>query len=170
MFPRVERPVLRELARAIDEPRVFLKVCEAGPVVLPLLPPKWVLQPPRFMMTGDLARENPALEVPGGYTVQIGDADEILTASIFDGTGAAVARGRTIVLGSRAILDGISTDESHRRRGLGRALVGALVSGARRRGATEGILCATAQGRELYATLGWKDHSPYSSFVIPGDA
>ncbi|QRN81683.1 MAG: GNAT family N-acetyltransferase [Nocardiopsis sp. BM-2018] len=54
------------------------------------------------------------------------------------------------------VVHAIRTGPGHRRRGLGAAVMGALVSRAREHGAEEGLLVFTPQGRGLYTRLGWR--------------
>jgi GNAT superfamily N-acetyltransferase len=79
----------------------------------------------------------------------------------------AVARGRIALLDQTALFDQIAADESHRRKGLGRAVMQALAGAALARGASQGLLSATDMGRSLYEAIGWSVHSPYTSAVIP---
>jgi GNAT superfamily N-acetyltransferase len=64
------------------------------------------------------------------------------------------ASGRMAVAGTDAVADRVETDPAYRRRGLGRAVMDALVAGAVEMGATRGVLGASSDGRALYRTLG----------------
>ena len=71
-------------------------------------------------------------------------------------SGDAVAAVGTVgVLGRVATFDRVETTPSFQRRGLGRHVMTALTAHALDRGATHGVLAASAQGRELYTALGW---------------
>jgi ribosomal protein S18 acetylase RimI-like enzyme len=59
------------------------------------------------------------------------------------------------VTGTDAVADMVSTEPAHRRRGLGRAVMGALVAEAIKQGATDGLLVASPDGLGLYRALGW---------------
>jgi ribosomal protein S18 acetylase RimI-like enzyme len=59
------------------------------------------------------------------------------------------------VTGSDAVADKISTEPAHRRRGLDRAVMGALVAEALKQGATDGLLVASPDGLRLYRALVW---------------
>lgn len=54
-----------------------------------------------------------------------------------------------------ATFDAVETAPSHRRRGLGRHVVSTLVAHAHQRGARQAVLAASADGRDLYESLGW---------------
>lgn len=71
--------------------------------------------------------------------------------------GASVAAIGTVgVLGTFATFDRVETMPAFQRRGLGRHVMATLTSQAMGRGATHGVLAASAQGRQLYLTLGWE--------------
>lgn len=165
VFPALDAAVLSKLARSIREPCVFLKVCEAPETIRPLLPPDWIVrEPPSWMMTAPL-RDRPA-DLPANCGLTLATDGAIMQARI-EIDGMPVARGRIALLGEAALFDQISTDEPHRRRGLGRALMQGLTDAALERGASNGLLCATEIGRALYENVGWTVHSPYTSAVIP---
>lgn len=71
-------------------------------------------------------------------------------------SGPAIAAVGTVgVLGDVATFDRIETTPPFQRRGLGRHIMATLTGRAMDHGATHGVLAASAQGRRLYATLGW---------------
>ena len=78
------------------------------------------------------------------------------TYSLDDGARMA-AEGTAGVLGSDAVFDGVETSPGHRRRGLGRHVMSALTTWAIDQGATFGLLAASADGAELYRSLGWDE-------------
>jgi GNAT superfamily N-acetyltransferase len=82
-------------------------------------------------------------------------------------SGELAAIGRIVRIGEFAIFDRIETDATHRRRGLGRAVMKKLEMIAREGGATRGVLVATADGRSLYESMGWELHSLYATATIP---
>lgn len=72
--------------------------------------------------------------------------------------GRSIAAVGTVgVLGPVATFDRVETMPAFQRRGLGRHVMAALTVQAMGRGATHGVLAASAQGRQLYSTLGWRD-------------
>jgi GNAT superfamily N-acetyltransferase len=66
------------------------------------------------------------------------------------------AEGYVGVLGADAVYDAVETTASYQRQGLGRHVMAALANRAAERGASSGILAATASGRLLYESLGWR--------------
>lgn len=76
------------------------------------------------------------------YTVESGDR--------------VAAEGSVGVLGTAATFDAVETTPAFQRRGLGRHVMAALTTQAIGRGATSGVLAASAPGRQLYASLGWQ--------------
>lgn len=114
-----------------------------------------VTDPPEWIMARELAG-HPAAAVAAGYSISVeaADDDRVLLAKVRAG-GVVAAEGQLSIVGTDAAADRIITDEAHRRRGLGRAVMGALVGAARERGAVTGLLVASAAGRHLYESLGW---------------
>jgi GNAT superfamily N-acetyltransferase len=83
-------------------------------------------------------------------------------------SGDAVAAVGTVgVLGEVATFDRVETTPAFQRRGLGRHVMAALTVQAMSRGATHGVLAASAQGRRLYTSLGWQ--SRLEMFSLMGD-
>jgi GNAT superfamily N-acetyltransferase len=78
------------------------------------------------------------------------------------------AEGLVAVLGVDAVYDAVETTPAYQRRGLGRHVMAALSNRAIESGATTGILAATASGRLLYGSLGWRATS--AMWSIMGDA
>lgn len=165
IFPSLDRTVLAELGRTIRDPWIYLKVCDEPEIVRAVLPPQWqIRREPTFMMTTPLAEQ--ATDLATGYRLSLEEDGELLRAAVL-ADGVPVAQARIALLGDTALFDQVATDEAHRRKGLGRALMHALSNGARERGASRGLLSATEMGRRLYETIGWTVHSPYTSAVIP---
>ncbi|MFF8614331.1 GNAT family N-acetyltransferase [Streptomyces sp. NPDC015350] len=84
---------------------------------------------------------------------------------VLDGAGATAAQGQMAFLGEEVVVDRVVTDGAHRRRGLGGFVMRTLADHALEAGAVLGILGATAAGRALYETLGWKKHATLAECV-----
>jgi len=119
-----------------------------------------------------------ARAVPAGYVVDVAEAraarGTVLRAVASPDVGGAedldaavdvapdadpvdAASGRAgLTAAGTAVPDKIQTSEAHRRRGLGGAVMHALVDECRRRGAAHGLLVASVDGAGLYAALGWR--------------
>lgn len=119
-----------------------------------------------------------ARAVPAGYVVDVAEAraagGTVLRAVVSPDVGGAedldaavdlahdvdpvdAASGRVgLTAAGTAVPDKIQTSEAHRRRGLGGAVMHALVDECRRRGAAHGLLVASVDGAGLYAALGWR--------------
>jgi N-acetylglutamate synthase len=87
--------------------------------------------------------------------------------------------GRTIAVGRVAVADGwagltaVEVDPGHRRRGLGRAITGALAAAAVQYGAAGlylQVLDDNAAARALYRQAGFADHHGYHYRIAPGCA
>ena len=165
VFPAASA-TLRELGGAIEQPWVWLKACIRPDEMRAFLAPRWTVrsEPSYFMVF-----EGPppvASALPAGYALDVLPEDGVPCARIHAADGTLAASGHLAMVGDSAIVDRIHTDEAHRRRGLGAAIMCALHATARDHGAVRGLLVATAAGHALYRTLGWAVQAPYSSAVI----
>lgn len=156
---------LRALADTITAPRIYLKLCASEQEMRALLPPRWQLQQPRFVMTGEDYRPG-AVPLAAGYTLQLSCDGAITTARIVTADGKLAAAGYAAEIDGFFIYDQIATEAGHRRRGLGAHLMQALHA-ARRDPASAQVLVATADGQARYASLGWRIRAPYSTAHIP---
>lgn len=154
------------LARELQEPATWLKVCAERETVAALLQPHWKLGEQRCFMRTALAG-TPAPAVPAGFTLSLTEAGSVTRAVVHTTAGLQAADGNLIVLGRRAVFDQIGTGAAFRRQGLGRLVMQSLANHALARGADEGLLVATEAGRQLYLTLAWQTLSPYTSAFIP---
>ncbi len=109
---------------------------------------------PEWLMTIELARQ-PSLQLHPRYAL-VSELEENVIVTRATLHGAVASSGRMAVVGTDAVADRIETDPAHRRRGLGSAVMAALVEAAEARGATRGILIASRDGQRLYRSLGWK--------------
>ncbi len=167
VFPAVTNS-FRHLAATIVEPWVFLKVCAPQQAVSPLLPSRWQIQDPGFMMICSSPMAAPPDNLPGNYTLDVIPDLPVPVARILTADGTIAAMGRIALVDNYVIYDRIETHPDHRRRGLGSRLMKALESLGAAHGNRKGILVATTAGRALYETLGWQLYSQYTSVVIPG--
>lgn len=164
VFP-IACPGLVELGAAIDEPLVMLKLGGSHAELAALLPARWRLEPLAHIMTCD-GRFGGRCELPAGYALTIDRNGDRAFARIVAPDGGTAASGHAAELQGVFVYDRIATDAAHRRRGLGRALMLALQDTRRSAGSRQ-VLTATADGRALYASLGWEVHCPWSTAAIP---
>ena len=68
---------------------------------------------------------------------------------------APAARARAAVAGDAVVVDSVLTLPSHRRRGLASALMRRLLTDAREGGYARCVLAASADGEQLYASIGF---------------
>jgi GNAT superfamily N-acetyltransferase len=169
VFPNLSEG-FRRLAGTIVDPWVFLKVCAPPEAMRTLLPPRWVIQPLGFMMTCSGAMKAHAAALLERYTLDVLEDLPVPMARVVTPYGEVAASGRVALAGEFAIYNRVETHPDHRRRGLGRAVMMALEKIANARGVRQGVLVATADGRALYESIGWRMHSLYSTAVIPGSA
>ncbi|PEQ11982.1 hypothetical protein B2G71_14475 [Novosphingobium sp. PC22D] len=154
---------LKDLARAIARPGYFLKLCGDADELLSALPPGWRIHPPGYLMQAGGTHGRPALA--GGYRFEVATAGGVTKVLVFASTGELAASGYAAQTSEVFIYDRIVTDAGHRRRGLGRFVMATLRL-ARRDMAVPELLVATEDGRALYAALGWRVLSPYSTASI----
>lgn len=164
VFPR-ESAALRALGEAIDEPWSYLKACLPADRLRTLLPPRWTVQAQTYFMVREGAPP-PMPPLAPGYALDVVEEGGVHTARILAEDGTLAADGHMVVIDGAAIFDRIGTHADHRRRGLGRVVMGALHDVAAARGETRGLLAATQDGHALYRTMGWRVQSPYASAVI----
>lgn len=113
-----------------------------------------VQRDPEWLMTIELSQQ-PSLQLHSRYAL-VSELQENVIVTRATLHGAVASSGRMAVVGTDAVADRIETDPAHRRRGLGSAVMAALVDAARTRGANRGILIASRDGQRLYRSLGWK--------------
>lgn len=155
------------LASTISDPWIFLKVCAAPGVVRALLPARWVIEPPAFMMTCDGSMTGPSPVLPEGYQLDIYIRTSVPVVKVLTTDGQEAAIGRVVLVNDFAIYDRIATHPAHQRRGLGTVIMKALEGIGTANGITKGVLVATSAGGALYETLGWELYAPYTTAVIP---
>jgi GNAT superfamily N-acetyltransferase len=114
---------------------------------------------PEWLMSVDLAGQarRPLSE---HYGSRLHEQAGVWRLTIVDRVGAPAASGQLAVVDGCAVPDRVETLADHRRRGLGAATMAALAQVALDAGASYGLLMASAQGRRLYARLGWATHQP----------
>jgi GNAT superfamily N-acetyltransferase len=169
VLPEFQPEVVADLASRIHTPWTFIKVCTEPRAIAEILPQTWTVQAPVFLMTAALAgnecsRGEPVLSKE--YAVRVFDEGPIIRVQVEDAAGDIAASGQCALDGESCIFDQIITHESHRRRGLGSAVMTLLSDEAVARGKTRGILVATTDGLALYSAIGWTVHSPVTSAVI----
>ncbi|MET8863563.1 GNAT family N-acetyltransferase [Nonomuraea sp. NPDC004580] len=167
--------ILRRLTATIRTPGTWLKLCAPAEAVAPLLPERWSVQDPEFMMTIRLGSMplTPAARLggaappaPAGYHLAVTTRAGVTAVRLLTPAGEVAARGQFAVAGTTAVVDQVETGAGHRRRGLGTAIMRTIAATAALRGARTGVLVATAEGRALYETLGWRLHTPMTAAVL----
>ncbi|MYM81914.1 N-acetyltransferase [Duganella sp. FT50W] len=152
------------LARDINEPHVFIKMCGPREQLLSRVTPRWHLHPTAYLMTKP-AGINPVPSLPPGYWLKLTTDAGVISARIFTENDIPVASGCAVEHEGVFIFDRITVDVMHRQQGLGAALMAALGT-AQRSQAAQRVLVATEMGRALYSTLGWHVLSPYSTVAL----
>ena len=167
VFPQIGEGLIA-LAQSITEPFVLLKAFATVEAMTAALPPRWSLEPQAYFMADDGFSAHP-LRLPRAYTMAWEDAGAARRVKILTDDGVTAAEGRMVIVGEVAVYDRIATHSDHRRRRLGSTVMGALGEAAQAQGARRGLLNATAEGRALYAALGWRLVSLYATALIRND-
>lgn len=166
LFSTCEAEVLAALAASVTDPFVFIKCCTDAPTLRAALPPDWSVVQLGYMMMDEAPPSAPIL--PPGYQLKVAAALPFIRAEITAAYDELGASGQVILVDGLAVYDQIVTQEGHRRRGLGQALMLSLKAAAAEAGAKTGALSATIMGRELYRSLGWRQVSDYTTGASPG--
>jgi GNAT superfamily N-acetyltransferase len=164
IFPQLSDG-LREIAQEITAPRHYLKLCGSDEELRSALPARWELQPANYFMTAAAATPD-AKPLPDGYRMELHHTGSVTRAIVIAPDGDSAASGCMAETAEVCIYDRIETAQDHRRKGLGAAVMIALGT-ARRSLATPQLLVATADGRGLYANLGWTVIAPLAAATIP---
>jgi GNAT superfamily N-acetyltransferase len=98
------------------------------------------------------------------------DQPHALCVVVADRGGRVVGVGSGIGYGRLGVVGNMIVDPSHRRRGIGAAILTAVVDFLERRGCTRLELSATDDGRPLYAQHGFSPCDPGVSAVVTRDA
>lgn len=110
---------------------------------------------PEWLMTRSPVAWAPP-PVPPGYAARTAVLDHRVEVRVDASDGTLAASGQAGLTASWAVPDRVSTARGHRRRGLGRTVMGLLDQEVTGLGATRGVLVASQEGRRLYLTLGWQ--------------
>lgn len=159
---------VRNVAGSVTVPNTWLKAFVAPELVASWLPPGWTSGPPTFLMATGLRPSE--VRAPDGYTLTTETAKGVTFVRVLATDGAVAARGQIAVTGESAVVDQVETDPAHQRRGLGSLVMRTLANDAVARGASTGVLGASAEGRALYEALGWRVHAPLAGFVYRATA
>ncbi|MEU8683259.1 GNAT family N-acetyltransferase [Streptomyces sp. NPDC048611] len=177
VLPGADPAVLRGLVDTLTAPGQWIKACAPREAVEPLLTADWEISEPQYLMTTDRPAPPGAGDgLPSGYRLEVVDEGAgVYEARVHTGSGPALAAsgraalttgaagGRPAPYAPSVVFDMIGTEPAHRRRGLGRAVMDALARRAVERGARQGVLVASPEGRALYEAMGWRVRSPVTA-------
>ncbi|MRK02265.1 GNAT family N-acetyltransferase [Aeromicrobium sp. S22] len=139
------------------DPRAMLTVVgrDIGPYLTARMPPGVRIdRDDETLMSADLTGED-VPPLADGLTFRWTIDAHRTTYSVEAGDTVA-AEGSVGVHDGWATFDAVETTPAFQRRGLGRHVMTTLTRQAVGRGATRGVLAASAQGRSLYTALGWQ--------------
>ncbi|MEU4385611.1 GNAT family N-acetyltransferase [Promicromonospora sp. NPDC023805] len=158
-----DEAAVRRVAGSVTVANTWLKVFVAPELVASWLPPGWTSGPPTVLMATELRPSE--VRAPDGYALAAETEAGVTFVRVLSADGAVAARGQIAVTGESAVVDQVGTDPAHQRRGLGSLVMRTLANDAVARGASTGVLGASAEGRALYEALGWQVHAPLAGFV-----
>jgi predicted GNAT family acetyltransferase len=114
---------------------------------------------PEWMMSIQLGSQR-RTALPDPYVAELDVTGRVVRLRLVTDTGQLAASAQVAVVDDCAVPDKVETTAEHRRRGLGGAMMTALVDAAVELGARRGLLMASTQGRALYTSLGWATLCP----------
>lgn len=113
----------------------------------------WTMYDVHHLMTVAFTRATAG--PPPSCTARIVNDGAALLAMICDSTGEIISSARLAASGPYGVIDRVRTRAADQRRGMGSAVMTMLANRALDEGLTTGLLSASADGRALYAALGW---------------
>jgi GNAT superfamily N-acetyltransferase len=114
---------------------------------------------PEWMMSIQLESQR-RTALPEPYVAELDATSPVVRVRLRADAGDLAASAQLAVVDDCAVPDRVETVAEHRRRGLGGAMMTALLDAAVDLGARRGLLMASTQGRALYTSLGWTTLCP----------
>ncbi|WP_055567399.1 GNAT family N-acetyltransferase [Streptomyces atriruber] len=166
VLPDADEALVRRVLEKATAPGTWLKLFVPAETVAPWLTPGWTFDDPHFLMSTTLRPS--ATDLPVGYQVRTWSRGDVARVLVLAADGSFAARGQAAgpTRTGAVVFDQIETSPVHRRRGLGRAVMHALMNEAIGVGARTGVLGATVEGRGLYESLGWTTEAPLTSICL----
>lgn len=155
-----------ELSQQIEEPWVYLKVCNSPDEIKKVVPEKWKIQPPGYMMSCFGSMKTYDSHLCAGYKIEYEEYNSTTAIKIMTQGGELASIGRIVLVDDLAVYDRIVTEEVHQRKGLATFLMWELEKIALSKGVYHNFLVATEEGKALYESIGWKLYSDYTSIVL----
>lgn len=155
-----------ELSHRVEEPWVYLKVCHSPNEIKKVVPDRWTIQPPGYMMYCFGSMKTSDSNLCTGYKMEHEEYNSTTVLKIITQGGELASIGRVVLVDDLAVYDRIVTEDLHRRKGLATFLMRELEKIALSKGVYRNFLVATEKGKALYESLGWKLYSNYTSMVI----
>jgi GNAT superfamily N-acetyltransferase len=156
---------LLSLINRIDESAVYIKFPGSVEQALPILPSGWSIRDDAYLMRCRLSSQAAGYEIPDGYDCRVENNAGAASLILATHSGDRVGFGCYAMVEDFAVLDQISVEPAHQRRGLGRAIVSRLMQSAAGRSASHGVLVATEEGRRLYSAMGWQQITRITSMI-----
>jgi len=161
VYPEVTQD-LAVLARSISQPAYLVKALATPEQMRAALPADWQIHDPGYFMAGPDVPHPQPVTPPPSYSLDVRREHGVTEVRVLSESGELAASGYAAETEDIFIYDRIITNPAHQRRGLGR-LVMETLRRAKVRAATPERLIATAEGRALYESLGWRTLSVFST-------
>ncbi|MYM37999.1 GNAT family N-acetyltransferase [Duganella qianjiadongensis] len=156
---------LQACAAQTHVPLVLLKAAVSPEQMRAALPGHWNIDNGAFLMYGPES-VTAKLALPPDYRISLDAEYGGYIARVIHVSEGLAASGRIALHGRCAVFDQVVTEQTHRRLGLGRAVMLTLEAIAEKAGVTERLLVATQAGRPLYEHLGWRVLAPWSTAML----
>lgn len=120
VLPVADESLVRSAAASVTAPRTWMKMPVEPEELEPWLPRGWAVAwtETGHLMAVDLVATGPV--APEGYTATVETVGSVVHVRVLDAVGGQAAKGQLAMLGEAAVVDRVSTEGAHRRRGLGR--------------------------------------------------
>lgn len=148
------------MAESISEPRVVIKLLGSMAELDALLTPDWHVALTGYFMIKP-GRPSTPRSMPINYRLKLTSHGPVVRAVVKAPDGSVAATGQATAAMGVYMYDRIETADGHRRQGIGAAMMTALA--LQGPVGSEHVLTASPDGRHLYASLGWKVCSEYST-------
>ena len=167
-------PVVAEAGWDAQEQRTAMALADLGRLQQPSVPPDVVIGPVAVRQSSDgfSLEEAVRLSVLYGEDPSASSRDLELEAQLLrrlsgirffaalDADGRCVATGGSRVVDGAALVAGVATLPSHRRRGIGTAITAIALQAAAESGAREAFLDSSPEGVGIYRRLGFTEIVP----------
>lgn len=106
-----------------------------------------------------------AVTLPENCTIECEESENRVVMRVFNAQNHKVCEGQAGFYNGFVVYDYIGTTGEYRRQGFGTLIMALLTEQATKRGISQGLLCASEMGKQLYLKLGWQSIGQYVRVV-----